>query len=87
MNITCLKEFKISLATDKGEWDWYLNVCKHILVGLLADKGNVVKDWNIKPREDFGLCRCPTLLMDVSLAFIALFTKNRCRPFQIKQFI
>lgn len=76
MYITCLKEFKISLTTDKGEWDWYLNVYKHILVGLLADKGNVVKDWNIKPREDFGLYRCLTLLIHVSLASVALFTKK-----------
>lgn len=76
MFITYLKEFKIPLTTEKGEWDWYLNVCKHILVCLLVDKGNIVKDWSIKQREDFGLCWCPTLLIHVSLAFIALFTKK-----------
>lgn len=81
MNIICLKEFKILLVIDKGEWNWYLNVCKYILVGLFVDKGNVVKDWNIKLWEDFGLCWCLIFLMYVLLVFIVLFMKNRCRLF------
>lgn len=48
MFIIYLKEFKILLIIEKGEWDWYLNVCKYILVCLFVDKGNIVKDWSIK---------------------------------------